>query len=113
MCRLLWPFLLLLGACYPQGGPGAGGGGAEPCPGVIQIQGFAFRPARCSVAAGTSLRFQNLDSAPHTAMAEGGGFDTGALNPGDTSAPIALTQPGTYAYFCRIHPSMRGVIEVR
>jgi plastocyanin len=32
---------------------------------------------------------------------------------GDTSNPVVLNQPGSYGYFCRIHPSMRGVIEVR
>jgi plastocyanin len=32
---------------------------------------------------------------------------------GDTSNPVVLNQPGSYRYFCRIHPSMRGVIEVR
>ncbi|BBL81830.1 hypothetical protein TthAA37_06480 [Thermus thermophilus] len=111
MRRFLWLGLLVLGACYPQRGPVEESVG--PCPGVIQIQGFAFHPTRCYTTAGASLRFQNLDSVPHTATAEGGSFDTGTLNPGDTSAPIALTQPGTYAYFCRIHPSMRGVIEVR
>ncbi len=111
----MWRFfclgLLILGACYPS--PGPGGGDAEPCPEVIQIQGFAFRPDRCFVSAGTSLRFQNLDAAPHTATAEGGGFDTGTLNPGDTSGPLVLNQPGTHSYYCRLHPGMRGIIEVR
>jgi plastocyanin len=112
MRRFFWlGFLFLLGACYPQKGPG--GGSAEPCPEVIKIQGFAFSPDRCFVTAGTSLRFQNLDSASHTATAEGGSFDTGTLNMGDTSNPVVLNQPGSYGYFCRIHPSMRGVIEVR
>ena len=101
---------LTLAGCYPRTG---GGGGVEPCPSVIRIQGFAFYPARCFVASGGSLSFENQDAAPHTATAEGGAFDTGTLSQGQTSARIVLNQPGTYPYFCRIHPGMQGEIEVR
>ncbi|RTG94499.1 plastocyanin/azurin family copper-binding protein, partial [Thermus scotoductus] len=60
-----------------------------------------------------SPHFENQDAAPHTATAEGGAFDTGTLSQGQTSARIVLNQPGTYPYFCRIHPGMQGEIEVR
>lgn len=65
------------------------------------------------MASGSSLRFENLDTASHTATAGTGAFDTGTLGQGQTSAPITFSQPGSYTYFCRIHPGMRGTIEVR
>ncbi|GAB5601820.1 hypothetical protein FJNA_03440 [Thermus sp. FJN-A] len=110
--RGLWLGVLLLAGCYPPSG-GGGGGGLQACPEVIQIQGFAYHPSQCFVARGASVRFQNQDSVPHTATAENGSFNTGTLNPGQTSDPIALNQLGTHPYFCTFHPGMRGSIEVR
>lgn len=110
--RGLWLGVLLLAGCYPSSG-GGGGGSLQPCPEVIQIQGFAYHPSQCFVAKGASVRFQNLDATPHTATAEGGSFSTGTLNWGQTSSPILLDQPGTHPYFCTFHPSMQGSLEVR
>jgi plastocyanin len=45
----------------------------------------------------------------------GGGFtfDTGTLNPTDTSAPITFATPGSYGYHCRFHETtMNGTITV-
>ncbi|WP_366140512.1 plastocyanin/azurin family copper-binding protein [uncultured Thermus sp.] len=112
--RILWigfSAALVLAGCYPR--TGGGNGALEACPSVIQIQGFSFHPASCFVALGGSLSFENHDAAPHTATADGGAFDTGTLNQGQTSTPITFNQAGIYTYFCRIHPGMRGEIEVR
>lgn len=111
--RLVW-LVPILAACYPMGRGGDGGVG--PCPEVIEIRGFAFHPQSCFVSSGSSVRFVNQDAAPHTATSQQGApasFDTGVLNQGQTSAPIVLNAKGSYSYFCRIHPSMQGQIEVR
>ena len=90
-------------------------GGVAACPEVIEIRDFAFHPNRCFVRAGGQIRFVNQDAAPHTATSRDAPapFDTGTLKQGQTSSPILLTTKGSYTYFCRIHPSMEGRIEVR
>jgi plastocyanin len=61
---------------------------------------------------GDTVVFTNRDSAGHTATANGGAFDTGILQLGQ-SASVTLTQSGTYSYFCLPHPNMKGTIVVR
>lgn len=75
----------------------------------VSIQGFAFSPATLTVAAGDTIVFTNMDSAPHTATANDGSFDTGRLGNGD-SAEITIAAAGTMDYICAFHPSMKGQV---
>jgi plastocyanin len=65
-----------------------------------------------SVRVGQQVRWRNNDSLPHTATQSGGGFNTGSIAPGATSAPITLSAAGTVNYFCAFHPSMVGTLNV-
>ena len=77
----------------------------------VTIQGFAFSPASFEVKAGDTIIFVNADSAPHTATAEDGSFDTGRINPGQS---VQVTIPaGRRPYFCQYHPSMTGVATAK
>ncbi len=75
----------------------------------IVIENFAFTPAELTMQAGDRVRFVNADGAPHTATAGNGSFDTGRLNRGQ-AAELRISEPGTYDYFCAIHPRMKGSI---
>jgi plastocyanin len=77
----------------------------------IQVAGFAFTPTEVEVAAGARIEWTNADPTPHTVTARDGSFDSGTLDPGARFA-TAFEQPGTFAYFCQIHPSMRGTVRV-
>ena len=55
--------------------------------------------------------WQNMDSAPHTATADDGSFDTGTLEKGKLKSET-FKEPGTYTYYCEIHPTMHGTVEV-
>lgn len=77
----------------------------------IVIENFAFSPAELTMMAGDRVRFTNADGAPHTATADNGSFDTGRLSRGQ-AVEMQFTTPGTYSYFCAIHPRMKGVIIV-
>ncbi len=77
----------------------------------VEIAGFAYDPDPVTVQVGGKVIWLNQDSAPHTATAEDGSFDTGALAEGKLKSET-FKQPGTYAYFCEIHPSMHGSVEV-
>jgi plastocyanin len=80
----------------------------------VDIAGFAFRPAKVEVDAGTRITWTNRDSAPHTATATmaPARFDTGTLKRGARSTRT-LARPGTYAYVCELHPFMKATVVVR
>lgn len=80
--------------------------------GKISIKGFKFNPASVTVALGETVVWTNDDTAPHTITADAGQFDSGSLAPGQSFAMPPLN-PGTYAYHCKIHPSMKGTVTVK
>jgi LPXTG-motif cell wall-anchored protein len=63
------------------------------------------------VKSGDTVTWTNRDSAPHTATASNGSFNTGTLKQG-ASASHTFTTAGTIAYICAIHPSMHGTVVV-
>jgi plastocyanin len=72
----------------------------------------SYSPSPASVQVGQQVRWRNTDNLTHTATQDGGGFDTGSIAPGATSAPITLSAPGTINYHCTPHPSMVGTLSV-
>lgn len=78
---------------------------------AVSIVDLAFEPATLRVEPGTTVTWTNTGVAPHTATAEDGSFDSGTLESGATFQKT-FTDPGRYAYLCRIHPDMTGTIEV-
>ena len=79
---------------------------------TVHIRNFAFVPARLSVPAGAVVTFVNDDQEPHTATAVDRSFDSDAI---DTNGSWSHTfaKPGTYAYFCEMHPYMHGTVTVK
>ena len=72
----------------------------------------SFSPSPASVQVGQQISWHNADAIAHTATQDGGGFDTGAISPGGTSAPITVSTAGTLGYHCAFHPSMVGTLSV-
>jgi plastocyanin len=89
----------------------AGGNGAKTA-NSITIANFQFSPDPLVVAAGTTVKVTNSDGTAHTVTAADKSFDTGDLD-GGASTTITLAKAGTYKYFCNIHNSMTGTIEVK
>jgi len=77
----------------------------------VEIEDFAYRPDPVTIEEGGKVIWKNRDSAPHTATAEDGSFDTGTIEEGKLKSE-SFKQPGTYRYVCSIHPQMHGTIEV-
>jgi plastocyanin len=77
----------------------------------ISIDNFTFTPATLTVQAGTTVTWTNADDIPHAVAASDKSFRSKAL---DTDEHFSFTfrQPGTYAYFCSLHPHMTGRIIV-
>lgn len=78
---------------------------------TVAITNFAFKPAKLTVAAGTSVTFVNHDSTAHTATADHGGFGTGTIDPRHSDT-VRLTKPGRYPHHCLFHAFMTGTITV-
>ena len=73
-----------------------------------------FSPKVLTVAVGTKVTWTNKDDEPHTVVNAGSppAFKSSGLDGGD-SLSFTFTQPGTYNYFCSIHPFMTGTIVVK
>ncbi len=76
---------------------------------TVKMAGLAFAPGTLTVARGTTVVFDNDDTAPHTVTARSGGVDSGVLDPGRQFS-LAVTEG--FDYFCSIHPSMTAKIAV-
>lgn len=73
----------------------------------IGLVNFAFAPKVLSVAPGTTVVWQNNDSAAHTVTADNGSFDSGNMDQGATFK-FTFAKTGTYAYYCRYHGGPGG-----
>jgi plastocyanin len=87
------------------------GGGDDDGRGSVSITGFAFDPPEIEVAAGSRVTWTNDDPTPHTVTAEGGAFDSGAIDPGGTFS-LRIEGDGPISYRCSIHPDMTGTITI-
>jgi plastocyanin len=85
----------------------------DPTAATVTIGNFSFGPAALVVRPGTTVTFVNGDDIPHTVVAaDMKAFRSKVLETDDRFS-FTFTQPGTYAYFCSIHPHMTGKIVVR
>lgn len=72
----------------------------------------SYSPNPGNLVVGQQVRWHNADNVVHTATQSGGGFDTGLISPGATSAPITMSAAGALNYHCTVHPSMVGTLNV-
>jgi plastocyanin len=77
----------------------------------VKIDNFAFAPQRIVVKAGTTVTWINADDAPHTVASSSKVFKSGALDTEDKFS-FTFATPGTYEYFCSLHPHMTGTVVV-
>jgi plastocyanin len=95
-----------------------GAAGAQPAQqsatGAVEIRNFSFAPKELTVARGATVTWSNRDSEPHTVVssADPKVFKSPPLDTGDTFS-FVFNAPGTYAYYCSVHPHMQGTIVVK
>jgi hypothetical protein len=77
----------------------------------VTIVSRAYQPAALTIEAGQTVTWTNRGFTPHTVTAVSGAFDSGRLNLGE-SFKVTFSTPGTFAYACTIHPSMKGTVTV-
>jgi plastocyanin len=77
----------------------------------VDISGHMFMPADLSVPTGSQVTWTNKDSDPHTVVADDGMFKSKTLNQGE-SYTYSFSSPGTFTYYCSVHPDMKAKVTV-
>lgn len=85
----------------------------SPVTGVtkMSIQNMAFMSSNIQVKAGTTVTWTNQDSVPHSVTFKNGMKDSGLLYQGQ-SFSYTFSTPGTYQYYCTVHPYMVATVTV-
>lgn len=86
--------------------------GDQPASTEVKIDNFSFGPATLTVAPGTTVTWKNNDDVPHTVVSDDKIFKSKALDTDDKFS-YTFTKPGTYNYFCSVHPKMTAKIVVK
>lgn len=101
--------MLLLSPALPRvkanGQPSAGSAD-------IKIDNFSFGPQTVTVPVGTTVIWTNRDDIPHTVVSSDGVFKS-KVRDTDEKFSYTFTKPGTYPYYCSIHPKMTGQVTVQ
>ena len=99
-------------------GLGAGAGsvpaGAQQKPDTmeVKIDNFTFGPTELTVRVGTTITWTNADDIPHTVVSTDKVFKSKVLDT-DEKFSFTFSTPGTFPYFCSIHPKMTGKVVVQ
>jgi plastocyanin len=82
-------------------------------PVVVEMKNIQFDPKTVTVDVGETIRWENLDTVDHDAVATSGAdFKSDQFGKGGTF-DFTPDQPGPIEYECTLHPGMVGTIEVR
>ena len=111
---VVWGVLLVMQfAAHAQSAPAAGQDSKGQTVDV-KIDNFSFSPATITIPAGTTVKWTNRDDIPHTVVSDASPplFRSKALDTDDSFAMV-FDKPGTYHYFCGLHPHMTGTIVVQ
>ena len=78
----------------------------------VSVENFNFVSANLTVPTGTTVVWTNHDDVEHTVTASDNAFSSQALAT-DGQFSYSFNTPGTYSYFCAIHPFMTGKVIVQ
>ncbi len=106
-----WVFLTILCAFALSAIPRAWTAAALAGEEKVKITNFTFDPPVLKVKAGTAVTWSNEDDIPHTVASADRAFKSKAVDTGDNYT-FTFTAPGTYVYFCSLHPHMTAKIIV-
>jgi plastocyanin len=77
----------------------------------ISIGFAAYSPTRIDVLAGDTVHWSNASVRVHTVNADDGAWASARL-PGSGTFGHRFDAPGTAAYYCTLHPFMRGEVDI-
>jgi len=100
------PFAISLAMAAMTASPAAAADAA------IKIDNFVFTPDTLEITAGTTVTWTNNDDIPHAVGAQDLSWKSHAMDTEETFSHT-FDKPGTYEYFCTLHPHMKGKIVVK
>jgi plastocyanin len=106
-----WPIVVAL-ALMLAGMAVAASAQSRTEPIEVRIDNFSFGPTDLTVPVGTTVTWTNHDDIPHTVVSTDKVFKSKVLDT-DENFSFTFSTPGTYPYFCSIHPKMTGKVVVR
>jgi plastocyanin len=77
----------------------------------VKIDNFSFGPD-LTITAGTTVTWTNNDDVPHVVASDSKIFKSHALDTDDRFS-YTFIKPGTYVYYCTIHPKMTAKVVVQ
>jgi plastocyanin len=86
--------------------------GSSAQPAEVKVDNFSFSPDTLTVPVNTTVTWVNKDDVPHVIASSEGSFKSKGLDTDDKYS-YTFTKPGTYSYYCSIHPKMTGKIVVQ
>ena len=108
MKRVLFSALLAMLMSVPASAADA----SNPNTNTVNIDNFSFTPMTLEVPRGATVTWVNKDDIPHVVASTENKFKSRAIDT-DGSFTFTFTEPGTYEYFCSVHPKMTGRIVVK
>jgi plastocyanin len=113
MCRLGIAGLILVALMVAGRANGSAANAAEEKPAAeIKIDNFSFSPNAVTVPVGSTVRWTNHDDVPHNVVNDDKSIKSKTMDT-DENFSYTFTKPGTYTYYCSIHPKMTGKIVVQ
>ena len=99
------------GSMHHVASPGAAQSKTISQPSRITIKDFSFGPASTTVLTGSKVTWVNKDEEPHKVVSVDEIFKSTAIDT-DGEFSFVFNKPGTYKYFCSVHPRMVGTVVV-
>ncbi len=79
----------------------------------VTIDNFSFSPATLTIPAGATVTWINHDDVPHNILSSEGKILRSPVLDTDQKFSYTFNKPGTYPYYCGIHPKMIGKVVVQ
>jgi len=105
--------LLTLGGWAATAAAATSSHAAAAKPDQIEIHNFMFMPKTLTVPVGAKVTWINRDEEPHTVVSANGQFAPSKALDTDDRYATTFSKPGTYTYYCTVHPFMTGTVIVK
>jgi len=86
--------------------------GDQPAKVAVTIDNFNYGPSTVTIPAGTTVVWTNQDDVPHTVTSDDKVFASPVLDTGE-KFEYTFRKPGTFPYYCTVHPKMTGKVVVQ
>ena len=78
----------------------------------VKIDNFTFNPVTVTVKTGATVHWTNGDDIPHTVASTDKLFKSKVMDTNE-EFEFKFDKPGTYEYFCSLHPKMTAKVIVQ